>query len=299
MTTPPTPAGWYPDPDGAGGQRYWDGSTWTEHRSPGTEATTVVRTRSAPTEEHVGAHRAPEPEPEPSTQVTEPVTQRVPLSGPPPSAPPPSAPPAPSAPGDNRKLIVWYSAACAGLLAVLVLVVVYGLFLKDDDAAPTAASPTNTTTAETAPTTTGGSGWGEPTETGTAAPTKEAESPEASDGPLSFAVWGVETGPTVVSQDAPIEKTAQGEYIVVRLTITNTSDTPATFLGTLQKLVAPGGPYSIDDEATFYIGGGLAELAPGDQADVSVAFDVPPGTQPEAIELHADPLSPGVQVPLT
>lgn len=34
MTTPPTPAGWYPDPDGSGGQRYWDGSVWTEHRSP-------------------------------------------------------------------------------------------------------------------------------------------------------------------------------------------------------------------------------------------------------------------------
>lgn len=32
MTTPPpppTPAGWYPDPDGAPGQqRYWNGSSW-------------------------------------------------------------------------------------------------------------------------------------------------------------------------------------------------------------------------------------------------------------------------------
>ena len=34
MTTPPTPAGWYPDPEGTGGQRYWDGVTWTEHRTP-------------------------------------------------------------------------------------------------------------------------------------------------------------------------------------------------------------------------------------------------------------------------
>lgn len=31
MTTPPTTAGWYPDPEGSGGQRYWDGSEWQTH----------------------------------------------------------------------------------------------------------------------------------------------------------------------------------------------------------------------------------------------------------------------------
>ena len=29
-----TPAGWYPDPEQAGQQRYWDGLQWTEHRAP-------------------------------------------------------------------------------------------------------------------------------------------------------------------------------------------------------------------------------------------------------------------------
>lgn len=28
------PAGWYPDPEQAGQQRYWDGTQWTEHRAP-------------------------------------------------------------------------------------------------------------------------------------------------------------------------------------------------------------------------------------------------------------------------
>ena len=30
---PPTPAGWYPDPDGSGQQRWWSGTEWTDHRS--------------------------------------------------------------------------------------------------------------------------------------------------------------------------------------------------------------------------------------------------------------------------
>ena len=28
------PPGWYPDPEDASHQRYWDGTTWTDHRTP-------------------------------------------------------------------------------------------------------------------------------------------------------------------------------------------------------------------------------------------------------------------------
>jgi hypothetical protein len=34
MTEPQPPAGWYPDPNDAAQQRYWDGSTWTGHTAP-------------------------------------------------------------------------------------------------------------------------------------------------------------------------------------------------------------------------------------------------------------------------
>ncbi len=32
-----TPAGWYSDPEGSGGQRYWNGESWTDHRAPDAE----------------------------------------------------------------------------------------------------------------------------------------------------------------------------------------------------------------------------------------------------------------------
>lgn len=330
MTTPPTPAGWYPDPDGSGGQRYWDGATWTEHRSPGAQPTpepseppapaeqptVVVPTRPAP-EERVGAHRAPDPEPEPEPEPdpepepkpepgpTAPVEQRIPPTFEP--TPPPVEPGSPPpfeptyghpAPADNRKLIVWFSAACAALLAVLVLVVIYALFLHNPDTVQV-ATPTTTpaeTTTEEPTTETSAPGWGLPT-----SPATETEAPIGGatvDGPLSFTVSGVETRTTVSSTDAPVEKTAQGEYIVVRMSVVNTSDAPAQFLGTLQKLHAGGTTYNIDDEATFYVGGGFVEIPPGGEVLVGVAYDVPPGTVAESIELHTDPLSPGVQMPL-
>jgi hypothetical protein len=290
------------------------------------EPTAVVPLPPTPTEGHVGAHRRPEPEPEPEpfTQTTEPVAftsdappaspppadfppMPPPPPGPPPSAPspfdypttpPPSGPP-PAAPNPNRTAIIGYAAACAVLLAALVFAIVYGLFIKESSDVEISSGGTTTSDATDAPTTTGDGGWGETSETETESPTTVAETGDATDGQLSFTVHDVEVGTTVVSSDAPIEKTAVGEYIVVHMTVTNVSPDPATFLGTFQKLLAGGTTYNIDDEATFYVGGGIAELPPGASADVSVAFDVPPGTEAEAIELHADPISPGVEVSLS
>ncbi|WP_099459192.1 hypothetical protein [Mycobacterium lehmannii] len=69
--------------------------------------------------------------------------------------------------------------------------------------------------------------------------------------------------------------------------------------GALQKLHAGNTVYSIDDEAMFYVGGGFVEIDSGAEALVGLAYDVPTGTVPGFIEVHADPLSPGVQTPLT
>lgn len=48
MTDPSAlpPAGWFPDPDGSGRQRYWDGSVWTAHTA---ESGPPLATAAAPT----------------------------------------------------------------------------------------------------------------------------------------------------------------------------------------------------------------------------------------------------------
>ncbi|MDT5070208.1 MAG: hypothetical protein QOK02_6363 [Mycobacterium sp.] len=104
MTTPTTPAGWYPDPDGSGGLRYWDGSIWTEHRSPAAaapdpdgesstseQATSVVSLPEQPTSVvPTGAHRAADQEPEPEVPTTahETPSHETPSFGPPSYEPP-------------------------------------------------------------------------------------------------------------------------------------------------------------------------------------------------------------------
>ncbi|ORB15704.1 hypothetical protein BST36_26985 [Mycolicibacterium moriokaense] len=379
MTTPPTPAGWYPDPDGSGGQRYWDGSSWTEHRYPAApppptpppptptpppaapaepaaseqptavvnlppepasdepaaseQPTAIVNLPPAPAEERVGAHRKPDPENEPAaspesfTQRTDPVSQRiapdVPPSTPPPSGPPPTfgAPPtdspaaprqsdpypsaptfgeyAPEAPppSRNRGLAVWYGIGVAVLLVILAGVAIYGFVIKDQPeieisspGTSTEESPTSTETSTPSET---------PTETPTAEPTTVGPTGDVVDGPLSFTVHGIEVGETVVMSDAPLEKTAVGEFIVVHMTVTNVGTDPATFIGSFQTLHAGGTTFALDDEATAYLEGTFADLAPGASADVSLAFDVPQGTPAETIELHADPTTPGAEVPLS
>jgi hypothetical protein len=328
VTTPPTPAGWYPDPDGSGGQRYWDGSEWTEHRSPATPEPAEPQAAAeppgseqptadvqlGPTGPHVGAHRAldstpepaePEPTPEfapppepvdlgstvPSEQPTSPVVQSTPPAEPSYFGTPPSGEPA--APDDRRRLMIQFAAVCAALVAVLVVAVIYAVFSNKHNTVHVSSGPSSTSTSAT-PTTSDSE-----TITTSESPTNVPSAGAVTDGNFSFQVTDVETAPTVNSQDTPAEKTAQGQFLIVHMTVTNTGAMSATFLGTLQKLKAGGTMYSIDDDATAYLHGAVADTNPGDSTEVAVAFDVPPGTKPDAIELHGDPTSPGVEVPLS
>ena len=263
-----TPAGWYPDPDGDGGQRYWDGDRWTEHRAPAT-----------PIEPHVP-----------------PKTPRRLAAVPDPLAVDPE--PYDSPPDDNRSLLLRFGAACAALLVVLVGLAIYGFLIKEDAEVQLSLPGGDETEA---PQHSGPDSRSDPPETPASAPTTNAPpmpgpTAGATDGPLSFTVDGVEIGPRVVMSDAPLEKTADGVFIVVHMTVANVGTEPASFVGSFQKLQASGVIYPLADEATAYLVGTAATLDPTATTVVSVAFDVPPGSVPEFIELHGEPGGPGVQL---
>jgi len=54
MSGPTTPAGWYPDPNSPGQQRYWDGAAWTDNTAPG-----AGTAPAAPPAPPVGGYGAP------------------------------------------------------------------------------------------------------------------------------------------------------------------------------------------------------------------------------------------------
>jgi hypothetical protein len=288
MTTPSTPAGWYPDPDGSGAQRYWDGFAWTEHRSPAAAA-------PAPAEPAPGAHRAPDPDPAPATSSYEGPSYEGP-SYPAPSFETPSyAAPSGGSP-DNRKLLIGFLSAVGALLVILVLILVYAFVIRDDNTTQISASGTSTSTSKT---TSSKSSETETSETTTESPTAAADD-EATEGDFTFSVSSTDVGDTVTSPiNEYIEKTATGEFIVVYLNVGNSGSAPLTFLSTLQVLNTDAGTIAPDDEASFYLGGGVVTINPGEQVETAIAFDVPVGTTASSIIVHGEPGGAGSEIPVS
>jgi len=185
----------------------------------------------------------------------------------------------------RRTLLIRWFTVCTVLLVALTVAVIYTLVSQAGgrDIAVSAPSPAGPAVAPQAALT----------------PDLAAPHGEWVDGPFAFRVDEIEVGTTVSSTEAPVEKTAIGQYIVVRLAVVNIGGATAHFHGTLQTLHAGGTAYAIDDEASVYVNGGYVEIPPGAEAHVGVAYDVPPGTVPEVLALRADPASPGVKIRLS
>lgn len=120
------------------------------------------------------------------------------------------------------------------------------------------------------------------------------------DGKFEFTVTGVQLGVPSVGQDF-LTETAQGEYILVTLTVRNIGDQAQGFATSAQKLLdGQGRQFSVDDMATVVLDQNVAyaQINPGNSIEATVAFDVPVGTVAADIELHDSLFSGGSTVAL-
>ncbi|WP_230976527.1 DUF4352 domain-containing protein [Georgenia wutianyii] len=143
--------------------------------------------------------------------------------------------------------------------------------------------------------------------------TAEDEAPEAApvdlpkigdavrDGKFEFTVTAVETGVAAVGNDLFGEE-AQGQFVLVHMTVANIGDEAQMLSGSNQTLVDDQGrQHSANSSAAIYLDDAdtfLNDINPGNSVEGVVVFDVPADAVPAAIELHDSVFSGGVTVSL-
>jgi hypothetical protein len=172
-----------------------------------------------------------------------------------------------------------------------------------DEAAPIDEAPIGSAPSEAAAPV-------EPAPVADAAP--EAEEPEqpvvpgigvpVTDGEFTFTVDSVERiGRTVGSEW--VNETAQGEFVLVRVTVTNTGDEPRQLAADAQALydvegrrfAGGSGLFLLEDAGQSF----FRTVNPGNTVTgAPVLYDVPVGVELDRIELHDTYWSPGVTVSL-
>ncbi len=184
---------------------------------------------------------------------------------------------------------------------VLVVGVAGALGGGDDDTAGTASGSASATEAgAVAPAA------GEAAAEEAPAPEAAAEDPAAAgmgtparDGKFEFTVTSIEPGVARIGSDV-LGKDAQGQFVLVHVTVTNIGDEAQYFDGSSQKLVdAQGRTHSADTSAAIYLGDAesfLNQINPGNSVQGTVVFDLPADATPASLELHDSMFSGGVTV---
>lgn len=146
------------------------------------------------------------------------------------------------------------------------------------------------------------------TTAGTAAPAKS--DPKAvglntpvRDGKFEFVVTGVQTGLAEVGDNPYLAKKAQGQFVVVAMTVKNIGTKPQDFSPTSQKVKdAQGRSFESDSMAQIALGDSDVpvwdNINPGNTVQVKVVFDMPKDAEPATIELHDSMFSGGATVAL-
>lgn len=123
------------------------------------------------------------------------------------------------------------------------------------------------------------------------------------DGKFEFVVTGVESGLTSVGDNPYLAKKAQGQFVVVSMTVKNIGTKPQSFSPAAQKVKdAQGRTFESDAMAQIALGDSDVpvwdNINPGNTVQVKVVFDMPKDAAPATIELHDSMFSGGKKVAL-
>lgn len=122
---------------------------------------------------------------------------------------------------------------------------------------------------------------------------------EAATDNLAFVVHHTDTSDVIADPEFPADNmSADGQFVVVKLTVFNTSADAQVFHSGLTTLSDGATQYPVDAEARHYVGADDIELASGQAVDAALVFDVPRGVEPESIVLREEPTSHGVSIGL-
>ncbi|MFI8978438.1 DUF4352 domain-containing protein [Nocardia asteroides] len=214
---------------------------------------------------------------------------RPPFNAPRPNPAPGYRPP----PKNNNALILWIAGSCIGVCLL-------GVFAIGADSSEFSNHSRATTTSRVV------QGVGipsDPTSPTTVAPKPAKNQPAPAgtavrDGKFEFLVTGIEQGATAIGSGFWSEL-ATGEFLVVRVQVTNIGNEARTFYGANQHLYDEHNrkfDSSFGANAALSDDFGSIELNPGLGVSTAIVFDVPPGTVPAVLQFHDSIFSGGVKV---
>lgn len=124
------------------------------------------------------------------------------------------------------------------------------------------------------------------------------------DGKFEFVVKSVQPGLAEVGDNPYLREKAQGQFVIVTLSVQNIGDRAQGFSPSNQKLIdTQGRSFESDSSAQIALGDSdipvWDDINPGNAVDVSLVYDMPAGAAPARIELHDSMFSGGVTVVLT
>lgn len=193
-----------------------------------------------------------------------------------------------------------------GALVVLIVVIVVanggggGTGTAQPGAAATGPSVASTTSATDPSAEPGTPAAEQPTEQAPAEQPAGIGTP-VRDGKFEFTVTQVETGVKRVGNDV-LGQDAQGQFVLLHLTVANIGTEAQYFDGSSQKLYdAAGRTFSADSTAAIYLDASnslLNQINPGNTVQGIVVFDVPADATLTTVELHDSMFSGGVTVAL-